>query len=728
MENGNTLNTNRPELEAAEQKNYENYERETHESAERRALESQIGQKSLRSFDATRSSESPEVSRHMANLDAIFTSLDPSEFFQESEFSEEIQQIGEREQKAIDAMRKLIWGNLVSAGRESLKLQRERQGVRLMLRGAEERKLKRTPYTDACRKRIESLDSDIEALTEQTPESYTLVHGLELRENVAQINHGEMVTTPYVDENLEAVEKRILKGEPTFIHGHTGGGKTELAINAAKNALIDRAAYMEATDELAEYLRANPGASFDERAAILDKAYRRHSENFKQALRNGNKEASKRFSPYMISASKDTLTQDLFSDKTLQLSTIFNGKSLSEHREVFEKEVEDWESKHPNASKDERESARSELFDLYKTRVSGFGTEVKEVAKAVLKAIREGRPVIIDEANMIPPDVMASLNNILNKRPGDFCDIPTTEPEMIRPGFAVIMTSNLSSGRIEYFGTQEMNQATMDRFRRGEKGVIDYDYLPMSTTGDYDNQSDPEKNELFHVAIASLADKKGNLSLPEMERSLDKIFSLCQLARRTQDIFSGQERGEITLGSGHKITSRLNKSVMSMRGLLGVLETWRKGSEMDLDMALWNGFISGITDSDDKNLIISLAQEYNFFAESDGYALITKAPGESPTLFGELHPGGKPYFEQSPMETISIRKVVELLYGPGPERELYPEDIDLGEVINEADDEMLDEDYETYGNKIAEIDKTIAALEVLGEQCGCTVEHNNTES
>lgn len=48
--------------------------------------------------------------------------------------------------------------------------------------------------------------------------------------------------------------------------------------------------------------------------------------------------------------------------------------------------------------------------------------------------------------------------------------------------------------------------------------------------------------------------------------------------------------------------------------------------------------------------------------------------------------------------------------------------------MSEVDDEMSVEDLESYENKIAELNKTIAALEVLGEQCGCTVEHNESEA
>ena len=115
-----------------------------------------------------------------------------------------------------------------------------------------------------------------------------------------------------------------------------------------------------------------------------------------------------------------------------------------------------------------------------------------------------------------------------------------------------------------------------------------------------------------------------------------------------------------------------------------------------------------------------------FFSESNGYNVKIKERGAGFTTFNEVHPG-EPSFKRSPLETYSVRKVVELLYGPGPEREVYPDDVDLGEVMDEVDDEISIDDLETYEKRIEEINKTIAALEVLGAQCGCTVEHSDTE-
>ena len=727
MKNGNTLNTNLPELEAAEQKNYENYEHETAKRLAKAAWQSFEGGGEAKALDtrtaenADRTAETTSENSEVLSLNLFLTKPENIS----SETPEEISEIGEREEKAIGAMRKLIRENLSVAARENSKLEKQESDFGLLLKMAKQegrgRVSARTEVTDYIRDQIDSVKDSREKLAEQTPESYTLIHGLELREHIKQVQSGEMVTTPYVTNHLERVENNIAEGRPTFLHGHLGSGKTELAINAAREASIDKAAYEEAMKDVAEYHKTNPNARQAENTAELGRAYRRHQTEFKKAFLDGDSVAREKFSPLVISGSKDLTSQDLFTDKSLKL-TKFNSESLYEAKKELDAELRKWERENSHATSYEREQAARELFEIYKLKNQAFGTEVETIKQAIYRGVEEGRPVVIDEINAIPSAVLISMNDVLQRRPGDNCYIPGAGAVKIQPGFSIIMTGNLSSGRINYMGTEDLNPAFLSRL-----DIIEHDYLPMGEYGNLKDQINPRENELFHVVVSYLADRQGNLRLPEMDESLEKLFSLCQLAHKTQNIFGGKVESSIKMDSGEEIEADLEKSVLSIRNILNVLKEWDKGSEKDIDKALWDGFIAGMTNADDRNLILALAKSYGFFSESNGYNIKVKERGAGFTTFDEIHPG-ELNFKRSSLETYSIRKVVELLYGPGPEREVYPEDVDLGEVMSEVDDEMSVEDLESYENKIAELDKTIAALEVLGAQCGCTVEHNDTEA
>lgn len=50
----------------------------------------------------------------------------------------------------------------------------------------------------------------------------------------------------------------------------------------------------------------------------------------------------------------------------------------------------------------------------------------------------------------------------------------------------------------------------------------------------------PRKNELFRIIIARLADKSGNIHLPNSKRTLEELFRFSQLCRVTQNVFMGK--------------------------------------------------------------------------------------------------------------------------------------------------------------------------------------------
>ena len=619
MEDGNTF---RQELQAAEKQNYENYEHKIHERAEQRQRDEYRGKKALGSSEYKESS--PKGVKNLLAKRLARRIVKENAPMLEEEQGEAVSQIGEREQKAIDAMRQLIWHNLLEAGRENHRLETEEEDNRLALRILEDATDDFSKNNPDIRDQVDLIDSIVEEreeLAEQTPESYTLVHGLEFREHSRQVKANEMVTTPYVEEHMDRVMKNIMVGRPTFIHGHLGSGKTELARNAAREASMDRAAYDEAQKDLDAFCESYPDASEEEVIAELGRDYRRHLAAFKEAFRNGDSEAHERFEPLFISGSKDLTSQDLYTERTLKL-TKFNSKTILEHKAELDAQIEKWREEHPEEARDPEKDARAcnEIIEIYKLHNSAFGTEVDTIKKEIYRAVEEGRPVIIDEVNLIPAAVLGSLNNVLTRRPGESCPIPGRVPEyddngkekpiIVQPGFAIIMTGNLSSGGIDYFGTERFNPAFLDRL-----DPFEHSYLPMSENGNLKEQIDPRKNELFHVIISYLADKKGNLQLPDMDESLEKLFSLCQLAHEVQNVFSGKQHGSITMDSNEEIEADLEQSVLSVRSILRVLEGWRKGLEKDLDKALFDEYIAGITNADDQNLILVLAKKYGFFSD-----------------------------------------------------------------------------------------------------------------
>lgn len=531
--------------------------------------------------------------------------FDFGQFFGEGEIQPEfgnfdqILELNEQEKVLSMQLREFSKKKIIESAKTAKQIDLQIESSRILLDMAGKNNLKsgenstRNPMTDHLRNKINELKAKREELEKSSPESFVALKGLELRKNVAEVRNGDMVKTPYVLRNLERVERNMNSGRPTFIHGHLGGGKTELAINAAKNISISNAAREDALYRFENWSKQskNSSATSQDRIDALGKFYAQAEKDLRRDLNNGEKDAVERFAPLIISGSKDLNSQDLYADKSLKL-TKFNGKSLLEHKADLDAEFEEWKLQNndelslmPSEERQLKEQdAANKILELFKLKNQAFGTEVETIKKELYRGVIEGRPVIIDEANAIPSAVLISLNDILQRRPGQSCYIPGVGATKIEPGFSITLTGNLSSDIVDYGGTNDLNPAFLSRL-----DIFEYDYLPQSTEdADWNRQENPERNELFRVMISYLADDKGTLQLPEHEKSLSKLFNLAQLSKVTQDVFSNKwaESHTHRTASGDDIEPRLEKSVLSVRNILSVLKEWDKGSEKDLDMAL----------------------------------------------------------------------------------------------------------------------------------------------
>ncbi|MEB8487444.1 AAA family ATPase [Acidithiobacillus ferriphilus] len=93
----------------------------------------------------------------------------------------------------------------------------------------------------------------------------------------------------------------------------------------------------------------------------------------------------------------------------------------------------------------------------------------------ITTGMRQGQMVVIDEGDLIAPDVLTALHAVLEGEPLvlNKGGVVTVVP---RPGFQIIVTANSrgdGANRNSYKGTKELNQATLNRFYR-----IEMDYMP----------------------------------------------------------------------------------------------------------------------------------------------------------------------------------------------------------------------------------------------------------
>ncbi|MGN1024263.1 MAG: hypothetical protein ACI4OJ_12235, partial [Lachnospiraceae bacterium] len=233
--------------------------------------------------------------------------------------------------------------------------------------------------------------------------------------------------------------------------------------------------------------------------------------------------------------------------------------------------------------------------------------------------------------------------------------------------------------------------------------TIEYNYAPQETTGDLDACEHPEKNELFRLLLLHLCDREGKLYLPDPETTLPALYRLAQLSRISQDIFSGRGAGDLAAGGEVPV---LNEAVLSVRGLFHVLDHWNLGEAEDLSMALWNGFLSSVTNADDRNLLLALSVRCGFFPETKGWHVEAKKRGDAPLSYDDIRTDPVRHVVQ-PLICLSSEDVAELLFGRGPKRSTIDED--LGEEI------LFDEGKQADREQGLALDEKIRDLEQAGD-------------
>lgn len=515
----------------------------------------------------------------------------------------------------------------------------------------------------------EKLQDEEARLLSDDPDYAYCFYETEYLKDVKAVHQGQLIDVPY----LKQAEKRMLaslkRGIPVYLVGHLGSGKTELA-NEVSIRYLEEVLLQEKLEK--EMQKAFP--SEEEEKKYFFRIYPQLKKESEMEVRR----------PYFLSGSSSLAVEDMFVEKTLTLEKKESQdyseelKSLLSSFELFLSENKEEMKKLDQKSQLDFILAGWKTFsNMAISENSAFGTVVKKVDKEVLLAVKTGTPVIVDELNAIPMSSLIALNDILQHHAGEECYITGVGKVKIRKGFAFLATGNQSTSSVFYEGTNTLNPAFQSRFL-----TLAYNYLPQRTEGKLEERKNPEKDELYRLILTYLSDEQGNLSLPEMNKTLRELYSFAEYARKTQEIFASGDTGE-------KDAPILNESVLSIRNIFHVLDFYNHDEEIDLSMALYEGFISSLTNADDRNLLLSLALQYGFFLPEEGWNVKSRKKGEAPLELEDIRLF--PYHHSiKSLETISKEDVMSLLFPALHKRKDYPEelkkeiqpDVEPGDVIS----------------------------------------------
>ena len=233
-------------------------------------------------------------------------------------------------------------------------------------------------------------------------------------------------------------------------------------------------------------------------------------------------------------------------------------------------------------------------YDLFgKTQLKPEGSYFQ--GGPAVKAIQEGRPLLIDEVDLVPHAIIGRLQDLLTRRPGKTITIQENSNEEIKipEGFIVLATGNIRSSK---YRREDLDPAFLRRFWQTE-----LKYLPL--------------NETFDILLAALIDRRGALNIGS-HQNIEDLKNLCQAAKFVQDVFTGEKTDFLGEGAdaSRGIGATLEKATLSIGDLLTIIEQWKaKNFTHPLEDFILSEFIRSQTVRRDQLNLVKIFCLHGFF-------------------------------------------------------------------------------------------------------------------
>jgi MoxR-like ATPase len=428
-------------------------------------------------------------------------------------------------------------------------------------------------YMDNCSRMIEEAERLLEEeLPFRNPESFLAHALLKLREYKKQLPSG-IVETEYPRTQKERAKDILAKNRLVAFLGETGTGKTRLARKIAEEMTGDY-----------EFV---PGHRF-------------------------------------ITA------EDLFYYRGLDVRKVEPNKVP----EIIKEETERFKQEHPDLSEDEIKKYEQIITDVIKGQAASKELTTEVFLSAVLRAAQEGKIVIIDEFNYIPPALLGGLNALIEAKPDEEISV-FGQKIKVKPGFGVIFTGNITRSEFQsrYLQREKIDPALINRLN---SGLIEYGSLPQAnnvafresilTRSDIEKGKTVLKRELFQIGLAILADEKGNISGPP--DLLEQVWKLASEFSLLQKLYAGEKlETPVKLPGGQDAV--LKEYAISNRTFRSVLEGWMNDNfRYSLDWYVYDNLIrpASVISSSEAGQIFTILKERGMFFQDKIWEILKVNP------------------------------------------------------------------------------------------------------
>ncbi len=452
----------------------------------------------------------------------------------------------------------------------------------------------------------------------------------ELRHLHTMLTEGRIVETDYVKDIIEQAMPNLTKNPPTvvYLHGDYGTGKTAIAVHISrtrfkKDPIIVAGNKFLEPDRFTEELKIEKM----EPSEFLNEQLRQFGGEGK--FEEGDKMGD------MITA--------LIGDK----ETIVKQIAESRKQEQGIKEL----------TKAQTDEIKHMVDSAFENQVQG-----RYVIGAMYRAMKEGRPLIVDEANAITPEVMIAFNDLMTKQIGDKVQVRSAEKEIeVKKGYCVIWTGN-TGGRYKSARYNDVDPAAFSRIapirvaylpqsryksdlsatyeerleldKLGEKFMQENGDIEGFRLGSYKRMKEVAKtDQIFQVLMLKLLNNRLGARLlvkkDDPYSVFKELYRLSTAARAIMDIFEETiedfpQSPELVrwIGSDTAATvkSKLRKTNLTMRGLLDkiVAAYLEDGMAMDLEYYVFK-FVKELAQMPEEMAIVYTVMKQHGFFMGDGW-------------------------------------------------------------------------------------------------------------
>lgn len=213
------------------------------------------------------------------------------------------------------------------------------------------------------------------------------------------------------------------------------------------------------------------------------------------------------------------------------------------------------------------------------------------------KAMEQGVPMIVDEANLIPPGIILKLNEYMTRRAGETIRVQENGGKeiVIKKGFSIIYTGNV--------GAQFQDRFKIEASQRDRMGLIlDYDYVPNCSDPDAkrevvengETKTNAAKSELWHIVLSHFMDKKARMQLPAGDE--DQLWQFSKAVRYAQDVYAGRIDIKLPSASGGpsatSAAAAIKEYQLSMRSVFNILDEYKKDTSLPIGYYIAQKFLT----------------------------------------------------------------------------------------------------------------------------------------